>query len=227
MSTPHCSLIVYLDSDTSLLESFRRDVTQFFLKFPLQYEVLLVAHKSTNAPELPKDWTLLRIDKSQGRAEGLKQACLQAKAPFVSLANLEMITPLGEIFKMLQNIMTSPEVDFCIGNRYAKKDSPFLLNATPRFRSEHFFNGILKERHSSPTEDFLSEALVLRKDSFEKIAGDMPSLKNFWYLGPAIIRTAQIKGLQILPIALFDSGYHPKGYSVWKERWNLLRQCSL
>lgn len=227
MSTPHCSLIAYLDSDTRLLESFSKDVTQFFLKFPLQYEVILVTHKTTTVPALPDGWRTVVLEKNEGRAQGLIKACSAAHAPYLAFVNIEMITPLGEVFKLLQNIMASPEVDMCWGNRYRKKESPFLLNATSRFRTEQFYNGILKERNSSPLEDFLSEAAVIKKTSFDKIVGVLPNLKNFWYVGPALLKAGQQNGFNIMPLPVFDSGFHPKGYSVWKERWNLLRQSSL
>lgn len=236
MSTLHCSFVIYLDEDSAAIPSFLKDVRGFFQKFPLNYELVAVVEKGaqgclkllreaqTESPPREKI-TILTNDRKLRRAESLRRGLDAAEAPYLVIADPLMATPLGDLFKILQNLMGETSVDMCWGDRTTKKGSPFLDNSTPRHHLEHLFNGILRERKHTPLKDPLCETGGLKKTAWQKLSEKMKShTLRGWYLSPYILKEAQKQALNVIEVPVHDSGQSSLSFSLWRERWNLLRQ---
>lgn len=229
MSTPHCSLILYLDQDTSSFEPFLQDVRSFFLKFPLPYEVIVCLEQDTELP-MPThpEVRLIKNATHLGRAASLWQGLLQARGEFRALTTADMNTPLGDIFKLFQYCMTESETDLIWGNRYGKKGSPFLKTAHKREQNEDLFNRILKEKFSSSTTDPLSDIVVLKAKTVNSIA-ERPGQKapQGWYLAPYLLKAVRDLRLKSMDVVVHDSGQTPARFSLWRARWSLFKQSVL
>lgn len=229
VSTPHCSLILYLDQDTSSFTHFLQDVRSFFQKFPLPYEVVVCLEKGTESPLATQPEVRLVTNTSHlGRAASLWQGLQQSRGEFRILTTADMNTPLGDVFKLLQHSMTEPETDLIWGNRYGKKGSPFLKTPHKREHTEDLFNRILKEKYSSSTADPLSDIVVLKAATVQSIAqrpGQKPP--QGWYLAPYLLKAVQDLKLRSMDVVVHDSGKTPARFSLWRARWSLFKQSVL
>ncbi|MGE5084922.1 MAG: glycosyltransferase [Bacillota bacterium] len=239
MSTPQCSLLVYLNKDEKLVPAFMQDLRSFFQKFPLQYEVIVLVEKKASATLIaikteksrsPKNEQLIvcKNDKNLGRALSLYRGIDMARAPFVMILDSELASPFGDIFKLWQHLVAEEKIDICWGDRYRKKESPFNTAPTARLRTERLFNGILRDKYKDSLQDPLCEVFALKKAAWDKIRDEVP-LQNVrgWYLSPALHASARLQTLNIIEIPVYDSGATSKSYSVWKERLNLLKDSIL
>ncbi len=234
-STPHCSLLVYLNKDADVIPSFLQDLRTFFQKFPMKYELIALVERGADktfavlnaqAEKSGTTETLLIHQNTQkkGRALSLYQGMELAHAPFVMILDSELASPFGDVFKLWQHLVAEEQVDICWGDRYRKKENPFLKGDTPRTKTEMLFNNILREKYHHSLQDPLCEVIAIKKTAWEKIRSELPLQKlRGWYLTPALHHSARLKTLNIIEIPVYDSGRSSKSYNVWKERLNLIR----
>ncbi|MBO9668024.1 MAG: glycosyltransferase [Bdellovibrio sp.] len=239
VSTPHCSLLVYLNKDAELVPAFTQDLRSFFQKFPMTYELIVLveakAHKTLSAIQAeaarsPANEQLVihQNPKNLGRALSLYQGMELARSQYVMVLDSELASPFGDIFKLWQHLVAEEKVDICWGDRYRKKESPFVHSQSARARTELLFNGILRDKYKDSLQDPLCEALALKKSAWDRIRGEVPLQElRGWYLTPALHRSARLQTLNIIEIPVYDSGKTSKSYHLWKERWNLLKDCVL
>lgn len=247
MSTPHCSLIMYVNKDATLIPAFLRDLRSFFAKFPVYYEVIAIVEKKAQQSllALQKEQTfpaekeriqILQNNQHLGRARSLARGFDLAESSALLIVSPEMASPLGDILKLWQHLISEDQIDICWGDRYRKKDSPFVTSTSPRLRTEHFFNELflgrspLKKEKNNPEilQDPLCEVFALKKQAWEKLRRELlqENLKS-WYLGVALQRCSTLKDLKIIELPVYDSGITSKSYSLWLERWRLMRRTSL
>lgn len=229
---------MYLNKDAALVPAFFRDLRSFFAKFPVHYEVITIVEKNARKNLLvlqheqslsPENERIVVLENKQrlGRAQSLIQGFEAALAPALLIVNPEMSSPLGDVFKLWQHLVSEDHIDLCWGDRYRKKDSPFMTSASPRIRTEHFFNELLRSKEPGAIQDPLCEVIALKKQSWEKIRQDLTRSKlKGWYLGTALQRSPALKGLQIIELPVYDSGVSSKSYALWLERWRLMRKTS-
>ncbi|QDK37047.1 hypothetical protein DOE51_05280 [Bdellovibrio sp. NC01] len=238
VSTPHCSLIIYLAKDADLLKTFMRDLRSFFGKFPVNYEVIAIVEKGAklslqaiteeSALSSEKERIVIKQNtKKLGRAKSLIRGLSEATAPAMLIVNAEMASPLGDVFKLWQHLITEEQVDITWGNRYSKKDSPFMTSASPRVRTEHFFNNIMRSKEPEAIQDPLCEVLAIKKTAWQKIYHEISlGAVRGWYLSPALQRCPSFHKLNVIEVPIFDSGAMSHSYSTWIERWHLMRQAN-
>ncbi|WP_413575310.1 glycosyltransferase [Bdellovibrio sp. HCB290] len=239
MSTPHCSLLVYLNKDADAIPSFLQDLRSFFQKFPMKYELIALVEQGAEAAfdtlreQAEKSGTneilvIHRNDRKKGRALSLYQGMELAQAPFVMILDSELASPFGDVFKLWQHLVAEDQIDLCWGNRYRKKENPFLQATSSRAKTEILFNNILRDKYENSLQDPLCEVIAIKKSAWLKIRDELPLQElRGWYLTPALHHSVRLKTLSIIEIPVFDSGRTSKSYHVWKERWNLLQEAVL
>lgn len=207
-STLHCSFVVSDSGNALEMQSFKDNVTAFFKPFPIVYEIVYTSTK-----------------ESTSRSENLRLSCSKAQAPLIIILDPALPTPLGDIFKILQTLLSEPSIDFCWGERLSKNDSPLHLGKTPRLSQELTFNKIQQERKGLKNFDFYCECGGFRKASWEKISHSLQSkkLKN-WYFFSQLLDSIQIHQLKVERVYIRDSGATPSNYSKTKALWQLLAQ---
>ncbi len=232
MSTPHCSFVIYLNQDADLLSAFLRDLRGFFQKFPLHYELVAVIEKNSSkeiavleeairTASVKERITFVKNETHRGRAASLHQGLNKAEAPYLILADVGMATPLGDLFKILQHLMTEDNLDICWGERVSKKKAPFSSADTPRFRTERLFTPILKERNKNAGSDPLCEVVGIKKTAWVRLQENLwrHSVQG-WYLHPPLMIAAHALNMSHIEIFVHDNGATSSRYSVWKERWS-------
>jgi hypothetical protein len=202
-SQTQLSLCIPESSDTRGIQEFYDNVNQFFLKFPLQYEMLFAV-----APNTPKESQALlttlsekdprvrivQTKKSLARAKKWQTLFQAGAGDFLVPLELSLHIPLGEVFKMLQELYTDTSLDVVFGNRFAKK--------APRSRLEAFFQGIIQEKAGWPFRDSFCPTFALRKSAYEKIQSELHS--SGWHWTPEIQRVAIKKDLKPIEVPVFD-----------------------
>nr|BFD62254.1 hypothetical protein BdHM001_09350 [Bdellovibrio sp. HM001] len=228
VSTPLLSLVIYLNQENKHLTDCLRDLQTFFAKFPLPYEVILMTEKGVVVSDPPKAVKVIRNEKHLGRAASLWQGLQAAQGHFLTISSVEMSTPLGDLFRLLQHLMSEEKIDLYWGNRYAQKNSSFLKTENTRQTNEHLFNGILKEKFGPVPADPLSDVLMIKQDALKKLTVHMKKQKiQGWYLAPSVLRALRQQPLQVEQLSVLDSGQTAPGYSLWGTRWSLFKECLL
>lgn len=233
VSTPHCSIVIYLNKDEAIIAPFLQDVRQFFNKFPLQYEIVAVtgmkAEDCRDALKVakqssPQNETLVSVTDTtrHSRASGICRGLDEAKAPVILIADPLLATPLGDLFKILQNLIGDENTELCWGNRVSKKDNAFHSPCSARHRMEHFFNAILNEKYKIST-DPLCEIGGIKKNAWQTLRSKIPTTKG-WYLSPTLQKHALDMNLKKMEVPVYDSGRTSDSFSLWRERWSLLKQ---
>lgn len=241
VSTPHCSFVVYLDEDADLLSTFFKDLHGFFQNFPIRYEVIAVCCENSSSakflqdyvPELKQSGALKMVftKRKCSRAESLRQGLNQAEASFLFVTSAEISTPLGDLFKLLQHLMTDENIDIVFGERTSKRQMNRQMADSLRQKNEQFFARILQERRKFESTDPFCEVMGFRKSAWEKLNQGMGSASlRGWYLRlilETLLRGSPRPQVKSQEIFVYDSGRTSKSYPVWQARWQLLRQCLL
>lgn len=233
LSTPLCSFVVYLNQDVDLAPSFLKDLRSFFTKLPIQYEVVFIFEWAGDSQLAPSEElssndsarekiSILKNSQKLSRAESLRRGFNHAQGEYLIIADVTMQTPLGDLFKILQHLMTEEELQVCWGERYSKKNNSLVQPKTSRHELENLFNKILQEKLKLEDKDILCEAIGMRKSSWQKIDSRL-SRQSGWYLAPALRHSCKLHSITTRDVFINDYGNSPRSYSLWRERWNLLK----
>lgn len=216
------------------MPGFLRDLRQFFQKFPTSYELVFVLEQGAagcakileeecTVSSANEHFVVLHNKTSLGRARSVMAGLQKASAPFLAVLNIEMATPLADILKLLQPLISEEAIDLCRGHRHLKKNKVFTAAATPRTKLEHVFTGILREKQKSPSADPLCEIWAVRKTAWPRLAEALSSRRvRGWYLTPFLRPAAQDLGMKTLDVAILDSGVSSPSFSVGRIRWQLI-----
>lgn len=226
-------MVVYFHKDSAQLSEFLRDLQGFFGKFPIPLEIICVLEKNSSIARetLEKQILVHKADhfsfviienkKSLGRAQSVVQGFNQAKAPFLAPLHAELATPLGDILKLLQNLIGEEHLALTVGDRYKKKEHSFLNRSTPRARTENLFRPIFLEKNKNDLQDPLCESFVIKKEAWNKISNDLLKEANGWYLAPYLHRALRKHQLKWQEVFLHDNGRTSDSYVPWKQKLRL------
>lgn len=189
-------------------------------------ENFLSDFKST-APQ-NESWQILKTSTKIGRAQSLQKGASHARGEFIIFPSLMMATPLGDLFKILQHLMSEPGMMACWGERYSKKSSVMAESQNAALKIEDTFNKILKEKNPQRAPDPLCEIGGIRRTAWLEIQ-DTPDLKKSkgWFLANHCQKALRRKNLTQHFLYIHDSGLRPADFPAWSARWELLRQSLL
>lgn len=205
---PQLSLCIPDCSDAGLIQEFVDNVSQFFQKFPLLYEVLFAVN-----PGQDQSLSLLQYlaernphyqiveDKTKGsRAQNLQQLFSQARGDVIIGTDLDLAAPLSEVFKMLEVFYSDRETEVVFGNRFKAKKN--LENQQAQAdATENFFLGVLKDKTQWPFADPFCPVVGVRRASFAKL---QPELKSRgWHWTQEVQRAALRQNLKVQEIPLY------------------------
>ncbi|MBC7370949.1 MAG: hypothetical protein H7326_05250 [Bdellovibrionaceae bacterium] len=220
------SLCIPSLADSGQLLEFAADVSSFFAKFPIQYEVLLAAPRSRILPELPANFRVVPIKNANAKAKNLVALFAEARGEYLIASEIELAIPLSECFKILQVFFADPATDAVFGDRTQKKKKlentkyDVHLNKT-----ESFFNGIIHDKTNWKFEDPFCPVFALKKSTFEMLKPDIAAIG--WHLTPEIQRLVQKKNLTGVEIPLYAgsrmSSKNSSGAPALTEILGLLR----
>lgn len=225
-STLHCSFIAYLDKNSASAEAFLKDCITFFGKFPLSYELLFVSKTPLSFIDLadyPQVELLNLVNSAAPRAEALRQALSAARGEYLILLDPYLDTPLADTFKILQTLMTSDDLDCCMGERLSKAQSPLHQKNQWRLRIESDFNRILQDRFQNRNTDFYCEMGGFKKQAWAEINKTLPPrLSGAYFLIQTYAAQKEIQ-LKTERIYIHDAGKYPRHPSRLRTRWELFK----
>lgn len=204
---PQLSLCIPITSDTGLIQEFSENLTQFFQKFPLLYEVLFAVNPHQDQSlsllqyltERNPHYQIVENKTKLGRAQSLHKLFSAAKGDVVIATDLDLAAPLSEVFKMLEVFYSDRETEIVFGNRFKAKKN---LQSQPAVVDplENFFSGVLKEKTPWKFEDPFCPVLGIRRNSFEKIDSHLKS--SGWHWTQEVQRVAALYDLKSQEIPL-------------------------
>jgi dolichyl-phosphate beta-glucosyltransferase len=131
-SAPLITLVVPGFNEAKRVEASIRDIKSFFQSNPdpqNNIEILFVIEKSSdNTVELArrsigddKRFRLIANEVQKGKGYAVKTGMLQAAGQIVFFMDLDLSTPLVEVFSFMAHFQSSPETDIIIGSRQHAK----------------------------------------------------------------------------------------------------------
>jgi glycosyl transferase family 2 len=205
---PQLSLCIPVSGNTDLIQEFVENVSQFFQKVPLLYEVLFAVNPNQDQSlsllqylaERNPHFLIVENKSKLSRAESLHYLFAQARGDILVATDLDLTAPLSEIFKMLEVFYSDRETEVVFGNRFkAKKNLERQIAKEDKMAS--FFAGVLKEKTQWPYADPFCPVLGLRRTSFEKIQDQLQS--RGWHWTHEVQRIVQAQHLKAQEIPLY------------------------
>ena len=221
---PQLSLCIPHISEIARIPEFIADVTSFFAKFPIQYEVLLAAPRSKTFPALsamPPNFHRVPVQSAKAKAQNLALLFAEARGEFLIATELDLSIPLSECFKILQEFFANDEVQAVFGDRTQKKKK--LENTTYSTRLtgiETFFKGIIHDKTSWKFQDPFCPVFALRKTAFTSMQSELCA--RGWHLTPEVQLSALKGNLVTQEIPLYAGSRSHEKAPVVREILGLL-----
>jgi hypothetical protein len=210
---PQLSLCIPVDSvkgadDAGLIQEFVENVSQFFQKFPLLYEVLFSVNPNQDQSlsllqylaERNPHYRIVENKSKLSRAQNLCNLFSQARGDVLIAIDLELATPLSEVFKMLETFYSDKETEVVFGNRFKSKKN-LESQTADEDKTARFFHDVLKDKTQWPFADPFCPVVGIRRTSFEKIKDALRP--RGWHWTHEVQRVAQMKQLKTQEIPLY------------------------
>jgi hypothetical protein len=225
------SLCVPASTSNVLIQEFSDNISHFFQKFPVKYEILFAVNPEQDEglsllqslAESNPHYQIVANKKHLSRAENFEMLFKKAKGDILVATDLDLAAPLSEIFKMLEVFYSNPEVEIVFGDRSKSKKKLEQARAVEA-PLETFFKGIIKEKTPWPYQDPFCPLLGMRKSCFEKLAPELKS--SGWYWTHEVQRVVKALGLKSEEIPLYVGSRKvpsPEGLGACKEALHLLQ----
>lgn len=224
---PQLSLCVHVSANREMIQEFSENLKSFFQKFPLLYEVLFAINPGQqeglsllqSLAESNPHYQIVENKKHHSRAENLERLCQQAKGDVLVTIDLDLASPLSEIFKMIEVFYSERETEVVFGNRTKAKKKLENIHAdlSPL---EKFFAGVIQEKAPWPFQDPFCPVLGIRKKSFERLQKDLKS--SGWNWTQEVQRVTLKNQLKFQEIPLYV-GSRKMQKPPRSEAWQLLK----
>jgi len=205
---PQLSLCIPVTADSGLIQEFADNLTQFFQKMPLLYEILFAVNPGQDQSlsllqylaERQPHYTVVKNKSKLSRAENLHNLFSMARGDVIIASDLDLAAPLSEIFKMLEVFYSDRETEVVFGNRFkAKKNLENQQAAADKL--EQFFNAVIHDKAAWKFADPFCPVVGLRRTAFEKIQAHLRS--KGWYWTQEVQRVAMQQQLKATEIPLY------------------------
>lgn len=232
---PQFSLCIPVSSNSEHIQEFSDNISQFFQRFPLLYEVLFAVN-----PHQDQGLSLLQYlsdrnphyhvyenEKPLSRSENFVKLFNMARGDVLVAIDINLALPLSEIFKVLEVFFSQPETQVVFGVR--GKTKKHLESGPPEIptfsdKIEAFFNDVIHDKTSWPFADPFCPFLALRKNSFAQIQNELR--KSGWYWTHEVQRAVRVKTLPYEEIPLYFGSRRipkPQGLKALVEALRLLK----
>lgn len=132
------SIVVPAYNESKRIEASLKDLKSFFAAFPQSWEVILVIEKSTdNTVDLARKvvgddphFRIVANEVQKGKGYAVKTGMLQAQGDYVFFMDLDLSTPLVEVYGFLAHFESAPQTQVIIGSRQHAK-SQILKKQNP------------------------------------------------------------------------------------------------
>lgn len=196
---PQLSLCISVSRTSDLIQEFSDNVSHFFRKFPLLYEVLFAVNPRQDQglpllhylAERNPQFRIVENSASLTRAENLENLFHRARGNILITTDLELALPLSEVLKIFETLHTEQDVEAVFGHR----------NNKVKKNLENFFQQVIHDKTRWPFRDPFCPVLGLRKESFLKIQNELKS--KGWYWTHEVQRAVHVKSLKSREIPLY------------------------
>lgn len=219
------SLIAPLKDISSQTLAALREMESFLMKWPLEFELILIFEPSQNSSEnrdnlkkfVSQKVHLKLIENTQvlGRGYSLEKGLRQAAGDWMMPFDLNFSVPLGELFAFIQEMQSPEPPDFIIGNRKTAKKKQERAPISPWHLT---LENILLEKWRKKDQsivDPLCAYWALRRPAFEKIK---PALKlHRWHYSLDILPHLLDEKMTIRQIPLLVRDRLPSQIPLFRE----------
>ena len=176
-SAPFLSLVVPAYNEAKRIERSVQDLQSFLRTLPKNTEIILVIEKSSDgtaeiAKRITKDLPNFRVianDVHLGKGFAVKTGMLQSQGEIVFFMDLDLSTPLVEIFNFLAHFEAHPAADVVIGSRQHAKSQILKRQHPVRQRMGHVFNLFVRAFALSGIEDTQCGFKAFRKKTVKPL----------------------------------------------------------
>lgn len=197
MSTSQISIVLIKHSPRQNVQDSLRDIESFLAKFQMPYDIQV------------------------GLCSELSQMCEQAQSHYIIVSNAELSSPLGDAFKLLQTLTANNDIQVVFGNRFAKKDSPFLHQITARTELDLLYTPLFEKSLRHLFKDPLCDLVALRKDYWNKLNAQQKAEINELRWTPFIQRITIETNARTADVPIYDNGSTDANWPKWRRKFKM------
>lgn len=218
-SQVHFTLVIHSYKSGPKLATMQRslaDIRAFFGRFQMPYEVIWLNPAKAPPQEKPDNsddfLSLVELEERGTKTSALHRAILSARGEFIIVADENLATPLGDLFKVLQT--TISEKKWAWGERNFTK---LKTEKSKRLQHDELFAKIILEKNRTTASDFFCETWGFSKSSWLET---FPQPPKHNLLSVALSQSIQPEA--IMRVKVTDSGLTPQHYpsmKLWLSRF--------
>lgn len=198
MSTPQLSLVLIKGAPRQSAEPSLKDIESFLSKFQIPYETFVGTHQQ------------------------ISDFCNKAQGQYIVLTNAELTSPLGDAFKLIQALSSSPDIEISFGNRFAKKESPFLHLQSERSQLDLIYTPIFRKHLRGLFQDPLCDLVAFKKSYWDKLKPQQKSELNQARWTPFLQRLCLETNARTADIPIYDNGQTDPAWPRWKRKFQMI-----
>lgn len=215
----HFTLVIHSYRSGPKLATMQRsiaDISSFFGRFQMPYEVIWLnppeSAIETAVPISDKNLNLVKINDRGKKVAALHRAILSARGETILIADENLATPLGDLFKILQT--AAGDKKWIWGERNFEKLHP---EKSKRLQHDEIFSKIALEKNREAPKDIFCETWGFAKSSWLQQFQKAPQQNLL-----SITLTKLLPSTEILRVKVTDSGSSPMHYpklKLWLSRF--------
>ncbi len=153
MSDPVLSIVLPAFNESRRIERCIDDLRSFMKIIPLPWEVILVVEKSTDdtvskaRARIGDDQRFILIENivKKGKGFAVKTGMLKSRGEIVFFMDVDMSTPLVELFHFLGEFEAAPEAQILIGDRKHRGSQIIKAQTDTRKKMGEIFNVLVQK----------------------------------------------------------------------------------
>lgn len=173
-----------------------QDIEHFFKKWEIPHRVQICHYKSLHA----------ELSHLAGE--------------YVAILPYELHSPLGDMLKLIQTLTSQPDLDIAFGDRYKKKNNPFLSSQGPRPQLDQLYHPLFQNHLRGLFADPLCDSLALRRKTWQSLSEEQKKEVSQFKWTPYFQRLCLDRNMRSADIPLFDDGLTSPNFPRWTSRWN-------
>jgi len=149
---PFLSIVIPAYNESKRIEASIRDLVSFFKSAQYDLEICMVIEKSTDGTadmakrlvEHEPHFKILANSVQKGKGYAVRTGMLSARGQIVFFMDLDLSTPLAEVFSFLGHFQSNPDTDIIIGSRQHAKSQIIKKQHPLRQKMGQTFNFLVQ-----------------------------------------------------------------------------------
>ncbi|MFP5520611.1 MAG: hypothetical protein ACLGGX_11955 [Bdellovibrionia bacterium] len=145
----------------------------------------------------------------------------------VAILPAELSTPLGDVLKLYQTLLASPDIQVVFGDRFKKKNNPYFQSKSRRVKFETFFTPLVSKSLRGLFADPLCDTVVLKAQLFATLPEAEKKRIDQFKWTPHLMSLSVKHNWRSADVGILDHGNDYEKVSTWKLLTELIRNVGV